>query len=125
MTFERGTRIIYGDRSHYSISGTASIDSEGRIVYPGDSVRQAERLVDNVEALLENHGGKLTDLKQATVYLRDPADTRAVETVLECRLAPWTARIMVKGAVCRPGWLVEMDAIAVNENGNTIFRDLE
>ena len=125
VTFERGTRIIYGDRSHYYISGTASIDSEGRIVYPGDSVRQAERLVDNVEALLENHGGKLTDLKQATVYLRDPADTRAVETVLECRLAPWTARIMVKGAVCRPGWLVEMDAIAVNENGNNIFRHLE
>lgn len=123
VTFERGTRIIYGDRSHYYISGTASIDREGKIVHPGDVERQTERLVENVEALLNNHGGALTDLKQAVVYLRDPADRIPVENVLNRRLSPELPRIMVKGSVCRPGWLVEMDGIAVNANGNNAFKE--
>ncbi len=123
VTFERGVRIIYGDRSHYYISGTASIDRKGEIVHPGDVVRQAERLVENVGALLENHGACLNDLAQAVVYLRDPADRAAVAAVLAERLSPATARIMVRGPVCRPGWLVEMDGIAVNKAGNPAFRE--
>jgi len=121
VTFERGTRIVYGDRSHYFISGTASIDREGRVLYPNDVSRQAERMVENVEALLAQHGGALPDLKQAVVYLRDPADRPAVEAVLDRRLSPGTARIMVRGSVCRPNWLVEMDGIAANANGNKEF----
>ncbi|MPN49214.1 hypothetical protein SDC9_196829 [bioreactor metagenome] len=81
-------------------------------------------MIDNVEALLVNHGGALGDLKLAVVYLRDPADRDAVETALARRLAPETARIMVRGAVCRPGWLVEMDGIAANSNGNPEFKAL-
>ena len=31
-------------------------------------------------------------------------------------------RSMVRGSVCRPGWLVEMDGIAVNSRGNPDFK---
>ena len=31
-------------------------------------------MIENVEALLKNHGGTWDDLKQAVVYLRDIAD---------------------------------------------------
>ena len=48
VTFERGTRIVYGDRSHYYISGTASIDREGKIVHPGDVFRQTGRLIGDL-----------------------------------------------------------------------------
>ena len=125
VTFERGTRIVYGDRSHFYISGTASIDREGKIVHPRDVRRQTERLVDNVEALLAGRGAVLADLKQAVVYLRDPTDRETVEAVLARRLSPDTARIMVRGAVCRPGWLVEMDGIAVNAGGDSRFERFE
>ena len=40
VTFERGTRIDYGDRSHVYISGTASINNRGEVVHVGDIVRQ-------------------------------------------------------------------------------------
>ena len=122
VTFERGTRIVYGDRSHSFISGTASIDAEGKILYPNDISLQAERMADNVEALLASRGGALADLRQAVVYLRDPADASAVDAVLSRRLSPETARITVRGSVCRPGWLVEMDGIAVNSRGNPDFK---
>ncbi len=33
VTFERGVSVAYQDRKHIIISGTASIDSAGKIVY--------------------------------------------------------------------------------------------
>ena len=125
VTFERATRVIYGDRSNYYISGTASIDKDGNVVHLCDVEKQTERLLDNVEALLAEGGGTLSDLRQAAVYLRDPADRAAVEKVMSRRLSADTARVMVRGSICRPTWLVEMDAIAVNANGNNSFKPLK
>lgn len=124
VTFERGTCITYGDRSHYYISGTASIDKEGNVMYLCDVEKQTERLLDNVEALLAEKNGSLADLRQAVVYLRDPADKAEVERVMRKRLSPETALIMVRGSICRPTWLVEMDAIAANGNGNPEYKTL-
>ena len=123
VTFERGVRVIYGDRSHYFISGTASIDREGKIVHPGDVVGQTKRMLENVSALLESSRAGLSDLKMAVVYLRDPADRAIVENQLEAALPQETPRLLLRGAVCRPGWLVEMEGIAVNGNGDRNFRN--
>lgn len=123
VTFERGTRIIYGDRSTYYLSGTASIDSRGEICHPGDVRMQTERTLENLSALMRNHGGALEDMKQAVVYLRDPADAGIVADVIaasDMRDAPC---LMVKAPVCRPGWLVEIEGIAVNGQGNAAFPD--
>jgi len=121
VTFERGTRILYGDRSHYFISGTASIDRDGHILHPGQVAAQSERMVANVAALLERHRAALTDLKLVTVYLRDAADAPVVEKQLRRLLPDAVPRVLLKGTVCRPGWLVEMDAIGVNARGNPDF----
>lgn len=123
VTFERGTRIIFGDRSHYYISGTASIDKDGEIVHPGDVAKQTDRTVENIKALLNNHNAELDDLKIAVVYLRDSADADVVEARLKELFPASLPRLMVKAPVCRPGWLVEIDAIAVNANGNPQFKN--
>ncbi len=125
VTFERGTRILFGDRSMYLISGTASIDRFGEIVHPGDIAGQTARMAENVNALLEHHGGTLADLKLAVVYLRDPADSAAVSGILDRLLPEQCPRILVRGSVCRPGWLVEMEGVAVNSNGNSKFKKFE
>ena len=123
VTFERGTRMIYGDRSHYYISGTASIDKDGKILHVGDVRTQTERVFDNIEALLAEGNGKLSDMKQAVVYLRDGADMNIVKEVVDRRMSPETGRIIVRGPVCRPGWLVEIEGIAVNAQGDKKFKD--
>lgn len=124
VAFERGTRIVYGDRSHYFISGTASIDAEGNIVHPGDVARQADRTLENISALMERNGGSLSDLKQAVVYLRDWADRETVSRrLMESPLAA-VPHLLVKAPVCRPGWLVEIDGIAVNGAGDEAFAPL-
>lgn len=123
VTFERATRMIYGDRSHYYISGTASIDKEGNILHLNDVGTQTERVADNIEALLAEGEGTLAELKQATVYLRDAADYPIVKKVLERRFCAETGLIFVRGPVCRPGWLVEIEGIAVNNKGKTQFKN--
>lgn len=117
VTFERGVRLMHRDRSHYFLSGTASIDKAGQIVHPGDVVRQTERMLENVAALLEHHQGRVTDLKLAMVYLRDVADRDTVEAVLRERIGKHCAFAVLLAPVCRPGWLVELDGIAVNGCG--------
>jgi enamine deaminase RidA (YjgF/YER057c/UK114 family) len=110
--FERGTRIAYADRAHLFISGTASIDRLGRVVHPGDVVRQLDHAIDNVEALLKSGGAALADLMQLTVYLRDPTDFARIDARLAERF-PALPVIIVQGAVCRPQWLVEIEGIAI------------
>lgn len=119
VTFERGTRISYADRHHYFISGTASIDGEGMVVHIGDPLRQCERSLENVDALLAAGGASLRDLQHAIVYLRDPADYPLIRECLESALGD-VPYVVVKGAVCRPTWLVEIEGIAatINENPN-------
>lgn len=124
VAFERGTRITYGDRSAFYISGTASIDPEGRIVHPGDVALQTIRTVANIRALMERQGASLCDLKQAVVYLRDTADAPIVAAELAATPFADIPHIMLKAPVCRPGWLVEIEAIGISAQGDPRFSPL-
>lgn len=119
VRFERGTRLVFGDRSHYYISGTASIDKSGNVLYPGDVRSQTRRMLDNIEALLHAGGGTLADLKQATVYMRDTADASVIREELEKRLPADIPMTLLKAPVCRPAWLVETETVGINSrSGN-------
>ena len=121
VTFERATNVTYGDRRHYYISGTASINGEGKVVHVGNVIKQTQRTFENINALLEEYDATLSDMKMMVVYLRDSSDCPMVTEYLNEHMPPETAYIVVQGAVCRPTWLVEMDGIAVKGNGNKQF----
>ena len=55
VTFERGTTISYGDRSHVFISGTASINNKGEVVHVGDIVLPRHPLRHHPRACLPSH----------------------------------------------------------------------
>ncbi len=111
VTFERGTRVAYADRAHCFISGTASIDAAGQVVHRGDVARQLDRALENMDALLADGGAGLSDLTHLVVYLRDTADTPWITARLAERF-PALPRVVLRGAVCRPEWLVEVEGIA-------------
>ncbi len=121
VTFERGVRVIYGDRSHIFISGTASIDNRGGIVAPGEIVAQTCRMFENIEVLLAEAGATMEDVAQMIVYLRDAADYRRVETIVRERFGHIPG-VIVLAPVCRPGWLVETECIAIKQESNPDFK---
>jgi enamine deaminase RidA (YjgF/YER057c/UK114 family) len=112
VTFERATAIGYSDRRHVFLSGTASIDPRGRILHEGDVAAQFERTMENIDALLAKAGANSGDLAQVIVYLRDPADAAKITPLLHERLGSVPC-VMVHAPVCRPGWLIEIEGIAI------------
>lgn len=67
---------------------------------------------ENVGALLEAAGFGWHDVGQILVYLRDPADYSAVNAMFSERF-PDIPYIILHAPVCRPGWLVEMECMAM------------
>lgn len=122
VTFERGVKIIYGDRTHLLISGTASINNKGEVVHVGDIRKQAYRMWENVEALLKEGGASFDNVMQIIVYLRDTADYKVVCRLFEERF-PNTPYVITYAPVCRPKWLIEMECIAVTTEKDERFKD--
>lgn len=114
VSFERGTMVDYGDRRHVFISGTASIDNKGQIVYPKDIRRQTLRMWENVEALLAEADCTMDNVGMMVVYLRDTADYPVVHLMFAERFAD-RPFVIVHAPVCRPGWLIEMECMAVRK----------
>ena len=121
VTFERGTKVLFGDRAHIYISGTASIDNKGDVLYLGDVGKQTLRMWENVEKLLEEGGATYDDVAQIVVYLRDVADYGLVEKMFRERF-PDTPYVITLAPVCRPTWLIEMECIAITQENNTAYR---
>ncbi len=115
VTFERGLKIIFGDRAHIHISGTASIDENGEIMHKDDIKKQTERTINNIKSLLNNNGAAPEDIAYLNVYLRDSGMAEDVKKVLDKELQNNIPYIMVKGPVCRPGWLIEIDGMSVKQ----------
>lgn len=114
VAFERATSVDYDDRRHLFISGTASIDNKGQIVWSGDIRRQTLRMWENVGSLLAAADCGWEDVGQILVYLRDPADYVVVKGMFEERFSgiPY---VILQAPVCRPGWLVEMECMAMRK----------
>ena len=118
VSFERGTYIDYQDRRHVIISGTASINNKGQIEHPKDVVKQAHRMWDNVEALLKEADSSYDEVGMMIVYLRDIADYNVVRRLYDERF-PDKPRVIVHAPVCRAGWLIEMECLAVKKMENS------
>ena len=76
-----------------------------------------------VEALLKEAGSSLADLAKMIVYLRDIADYPIVRDLMEQQF-PDVPKVIVLAPVCRPGWLIETECIAIKAGGNPEFRNL-
>lgn len=112
VTFERGTAVDFADRRLVIISGTASIDNKGAIVAPGDIKAQTLRMIENVKALLNEGGTSFEDIAHIICYLRDLSDYQVVNTLLS-ETFDEVPFVITLAPVCRPGWLIEMECMAI------------
>ena len=98
VAFERGVQLPGG---HIFISGTASIDHRGEVLFEGDVLAQARRLLENISALLAEGGSSLEKIRYFVVYLRDISNYPVVDAYLLQRF-PEVPRVLLEARVCRP-----------------------
>lgn len=117
--FSRGMRIDLNGLVILLISGTASIDDEGKTVHIGDLRAQTRRTFDNIAGLLASEGATWKDVVRTTCYLRDiERDYKAFNEertafYQEQGLNPLPASTGIQAILCRPELLVEIEAIAM------------
>ncbi len=59
------------------IAGQTATDGEGRIVAPGDVAGQYGQALSNLKAVVEEAGGRLTNIVKMTIFVRDRDDYKA------------------------------------------------
>jgi 2-iminobutanoate/2-iminopropanoate deaminase len=93
-------------------AGQIALDPASGQVVEGDVVRQAERVMQNLQAILTKAGASWADVVKTTVYLHDMADFPRVNEVYARALGEARpARSTVQVSALPRGVLVEIDAI--------------
>lgn len=121
-SFSRGMRVDIKGIAFLFISGTASVNEEGKSVHVGDLRAQTWRTYENITKLLESEGATWHDVVRTTCFLRDIErdyrDFNEVRTQFfkEQGLDPLPASTGVQARLCRPELLVEIEAIAIFES---------
>lgn len=111
--FSRAMRLDLGDGALLFISGTASIDAQGRVLHPGSIAAQAERMLDNLEQLLLAQRAGLEHLTSAVTYLKRPEFLEICRSAAVRRGLPHgLPHTYCVAEVCRPDWLCEIEATA-------------
>lgn len=111
--FSRGMSLEMDGRQVVYVSGTASIDRDGRSIHVGDPEAQAFETLLNIGALLEEQGGSLEHICMATLFCKTPEAYEAYTGVTKLLHAPVFPTIPVQADVCRSDLLVEIEAVAL------------
>ena len=118
-SFSRGLTLDIGGFRVLLISGTASIDDEGRTVYVGDFAAQCWRTYRNIATLLSAQGANWHDVVRTTCYLRDIERDYAEFNRIRTSFFDWMgldpipASVGIQMRLCRDDLLIEIEAVAV------------
>jgi enamine deaminase RidA (YjgF/YER057c/UK114 family) len=109
----RGARTVY-------VSGQVAQDETGALVGEGDLAAQTEQVMENLGTALAAAGASFADVVKITSFVVDyRPEHRAVVSAVRSRYLPATdppaSTLIGVSALAAPGWLIEIEAIAVTD----------
>ena len=111
----RGGTTIY-------LAGQVASDASGKLIGEGDFEAQVEQVFRNLKTAVEAAGGTMADIVKLNVYLvaevapSDVPKLRAIRDRYVNVEHPPASTLVVVTRLARPGWLVEIEAVAVVED---------
>jgi len=108
----RGGTTVY-------LAGQVASDASGKLIGEGNLEAQAEQVFKNLKNGVEAAGGTLADVVKMNVYILaevDPGEIqkfRAVRDRYVNTAHPPASTLVVVSRLARPGWLIEIEAVAV------------
>ena len=100
------------------LAGQVSSDASGKLVGEGDFAAQAEQVFKNLKLAVEAAGGTMADIVKMNIYLvaevgqDEVPKLRAVRDRYVNKEKPPASTLVVVTRLARPGWLVEIEAVA-------------
>ena len=108
----RGSRTVF-------VSGQVAIDAEGHLVGGDDLAAQTEQVMVNLATALAAAGASLADIAKLVVYVVDyQPEHRAIIGEVRNRHLPTdppASTLVGVTALAAPGYLIEIEAIAVTD----------
>jgi enamine deaminase RidA (YjgF/YER057c/UK114 family) len=97
------------------VSGTASIDEQGKSIFLGDPAAQVRHSLNVVSSLIASEGATLQDLCEATVFIKRKEDFPIYQGIIEQMGIAAMPSVNVVADVCRDELLFELDAAFILE----------
>jgi enamine deaminase RidA (YjgF/YER057c/UK114 family) len=97
------------------VSGTASINEQGKSTFVGDPEAQIRHTLTVVSALIANEGATLQDLCETTVFLKHRKDFSVFQKIVKEIGIPNIPSVNLVADVCRDELLFELDAVLILE----------
>jgi enamine deaminase RidA (YjgF/YER057c/UK114 family) len=113
--FSRAVVIEESGSTLILVSGTASIDEEGKSIFINDPAAQMQQTLNVISTLIEPEGAKLQDMCEATVFLKRKQDFSLYQKIAEQIGIANTPSVNVVADVCRDELLFEIDAAFILE----------
>jgi enamine deaminase RidA (YjgF/YER057c/UK114 family) len=109
------TMKVTGAETILFISGQVAYGDNGQPAHPGDFAAQARATYSALKAQVEAGGGTLSSIVKLTTYLVDIRHRNDLASIREeffGKKGPASTLVGVT-ALAQPGWLIEVQAIAV------------
>jgi enamine deaminase RidA (YjgF/YER057c/UK114 family) len=100
------------------LAGQVSSDPSGKLVGEGNFEAQAEQVFRNVKIAVEAAGATMADIVKLNIYLvaevgqDEVPKMRAVRDRYVNKQKPPASTLVVVSRLARPGWLIEVEAVA-------------
>ena len=112
--YSQGVKVSGAQTTLY-ISGQVAYDDKGNPAHPGDFKAQARAAYQALKAQVEAGGGTMDNIVKINTYLTDirhRADLAPIREEFLGKKAPASTLVAVS-ALAFPGWMIEIEAIAV------------
>jgi enamine deaminase RidA (YjgF/YER057c/UK114 family) len=101
-----------------AVAGQVAMDEHGELVGEGDAAVQAERVFENLRLALDAAGATFADVVKFGIFVTNigilPAIREVRDRYVDLERPPASTAVQV-AALFRPGYLVEIEALAVTD----------
>lgn len=100
------------------LAGQVSSDASGKMVGEGNFEAQVEQVFTNLKLALEAAGATMADIVKMNAYLVAEVDQAEIPKLRAIRdryvnvAKPPASTLVVVSRLARPGWLIEIEAVA-------------
>jgi len=112
-SFSRAVELVLSDHRRLYISGTASIEPDGKTAFVGDVKKQIALTMNVVQAILQSRNMNWGDVSRAIAYFKDMKDSHLLKHYCREKALPHMPIAVAHGDICRDELLFEIEVDAV------------